>query len=152
MSGTAEVATNATPPVATAVRNSVRISVATGSAGDGEQRVDIGDEQHAAAVANGGHRGRHAGEPVLGAQRTHLGAVQFDEPPVGADRPHHGGLADTRGPGHQHAEIGCGAECFEELRLVECQLEPFGQPGGLGVCALEVVEADGAGRRLRRAR
>ena len=35
LSGTAEVATNATPPVATAVRSSVRISVATGSAGEG---------------------------------------------------------------------------------------------------------------------
>ena len=35
LSGTAEVATNATPGVATAVRSSVRISVATGSAVDG---------------------------------------------------------------------------------------------------------------------
>ena len=57
-------------------------------------------------------------------------------------------LPDACGPGYQYSEIGCGAELFEELGLVECQLEPFGEAAGLRVCALEVVEAHGrfAGR------
>ena len=143
-SGTAEVAMKATPRVATALRSSARISVATGSAGRRQQRVDVGDQQHAAAVAHRGDRRRHALEPVFGAQRADLGAVEFDEPPVGAHGPHQRGLADARRPGHQHAEIGCGAECFEQLGLVECELEPFGEPAGLGVGALEVVDVDRA--------
>ena len=58
------------PVVATALRSSVRISVATGSAVGGQQRVDVGDQQHAAAVAHRRHRRRDALEPVLGAQRA----------------------------------------------------------------------------------
>ena len=60
VSGSAVVATNATPGWRTAVRSSVRISVATGSAVGGQQRVDIGDQQHAAAVTTVGHRRRDA--------------------------------------------------------------------------------------------
>ncbi len=72
-------------------------------------------------------------QPVLGAQRAHLRPVEFDEPPVRAHRAHHRGLADPGGPGHQHAEIGCGAQGFEQFGLVERELQPFGQPAGLGV-------------------
>ena len=69
-----------------------------------------------------------------------LGSVEFDEPPVRAYGTHQLGLADARGTGYQHAEIGCGPECFEQLWLVERELEPFGEPAGLGVGALEVVD------------
>ena len=71
-----------------------------------------------------------------------LGAVEFDEAPLGAHRAHQRGLADAGGPGHQHAEIRLGAQGFEQLRLVEGELEPFGEPAGLGVGALEVVDRD----------
>ena len=104
------------------MRSSVRISVATGFGGGRQQRVDVGDQQHAAAIAHGGHRGGDALQPVLGAQRADFGTVEFDQPPLGAHRPYQRGLADPSGSGHQDAEIGCGAQGFEELGLVEREL------------------------------
>ena len=124
---------NATPGVATALRSSARISVDDRVGGRRQQRVDVGDQQHAAAVAHRRHRRRDCLEPVLGAQRTHFRPVQFDQPPVGADRTHQGGLADARGPRNQHAEIRFGAQGLQQLRLVERELEPFGEAAGLRV-------------------
>ncbi len=128
-SGCCEVATNATPGAATALRSSARISVATGSAGVGQQRVDVGDQQHAAAVADGRDGvGDGAASRSSARQRADVRAVEFDQPTARAHRPHQRGLADAGRSGDQHAEIRFGAKLFQQGGLVEGQLEPLGEP------------------------
>ena len=78
--------------------------------GGRQQGVDIGDQQHAAAVANLADRRRHGFEPVFGAQRANLRTVQLDQPAAVADRSHQRHLADAGGARHQHAEVGGGAQ------------------------------------------
>ena len=62
-----------------------------------QQCVDVGDQQHPAAVAHFRRRRDHPLEAIIGGQRADLRAVELDQSSAGAYRPDQRRLADTRG-------------------------------------------------------
>ena len=150
-SGTAEVATNATPGVATAVRSSARISVATGSAVTGSSAsmsVISSTPPPSRTVATA--------DATLPSRSSARSAPTSGPSSSTRRRPAHTvrtmvALPTPAGPDTSTPRFGCGTKGFQQVGLVERELQPFGEPAGLRVGALQIVEADrGRGRLCRR--
>ena len=140
--------------VATALRSSARISVATGSAVAGSSASmsvisSTPPPSRTVATADATLFSRSSAR-----QRADLGAVEFDQPPVGAHRAHQRRpCRRPPGPDTSTPRLVAGAQCFEQLRLVERELEPFGELGRPAACAplrsSMLTVADCARRRHR---
>ena len=76
-------------------------------------------------------------------QCARVRAVEIDKASARADGAHHAGLADPCRSGDQHAQIGLGAQLFQQGGLIEGEFEPLGEAAGLDVLALEVVDTHG---------